>query len=280
MEIKAVVVVCSGSAHVSSAQLNTLHTGDPSCVCNVVISMLLVLCWTLQPLQDSDIIMTSSWAGRWVPTCCCCSWTGSHMRAGGWGRYVEGDLSRQKTHRVSRSEVCSLDSGNGFPQSSHWKQTRFRQSSWGQQLLSDMFTQTMEGLFTVTESDLEDGTSCSFTPLLHDSWDLLHLLYVPQPDSPVLQRHRKQTLNCDVAASHLLMNASQERTNQIHLWFSSITDQLHQKLPWFCCSKGADLGQLTQTGTDLDQLTQTGTELRSWCVARPWDIFQVKIILM
>lgn len=80
-----------------------------------------------------------------------------------------------------------------------------------------MFTQTMEGLFTVTESDLEDGTSCSFTPLLHDSWDLLHLLYVPQPDSPVLQRHRRQTLNCDVAASHLLMNASQERTNQIHL---------------------------------------------------------------
>lgn len=133
--------------------------------------------------------MTSSWAGCSVPTRC--SWTGSHMRAGGWGRYVGGDLSRQKTHRVSRSEVCSLDSGNGFPQSSHWKQTRFRQSSWGQQLLSDMFTQTMEGLFTVTESDLEDGTSCSFTPLLHDSWDLLHVLYVPQPDSPVLQRHRR-----------------------------------------------------------------------------------------
>lgn len=43
-------------------------------------------------------------------------------------------------------------------------------------------------MFTVMDSDLEDGTSCFFTPLLRDSWDLLQVFYVPQPDGPVLQR--------------------------------------------------------------------------------------------
>lgn len=47
-----------------------------------------------------------------------CGW--SHMRGGGCGRYLDGDLSRQKTHWVSSSEVSSLDTGNGFPHSSHW----------------------------------------------------------------------------------------------------------------------------------------------------------------
>lgn len=57
-----------------------------------------------------------------LPAAASSSCTGSHMRAGGWGRYVEGDLSRQKTHRVlTRSKVCSLDAGNGFSQLSHWK---------------------------------------------------------------------------------------------------------------------------------------------------------------
>lgn len=43
-----------------------------------------------------------------------------------------------------------------------------------------------EGLF---DSDLQDVNSGSFSPpLLHDCWDFLHVLDVPQPDSPVLQR--------------------------------------------------------------------------------------------
>lgn len=38
-------------------------------------------------------------------------------------------------------------------------------------------------------SDLEDANSRSLrVPLLHDLWDFFHVLYVPQPNSPVLQR--------------------------------------------------------------------------------------------
>lgn len=42
---------------------------------------------------------------------------------------------------------------------------------------------------SIKNSDLEDVNPRSFSaPLLHHLWNLLHVLYVPQPDSPVLQR--------------------------------------------------------------------------------------------
>lgn len=44
----------------------------------------------------------------------------------------------------------------------------------------------------MNDSDLEDVNSRSLrVPLLHDLWDFFHVLYVPQPNSPVLQRQTR-----------------------------------------------------------------------------------------